>query len=127
MYRGITISSTFTEVTPGPISLTIPAPSCPRITGNSPSGSSPDRVNASVWQTPVAFTSIKTSPALGPSRSTSTISRGSPEANATAALDFIFYPFCLIENRIVKELRLFQQINLTIHNSGLNMYPFYSL
>ena len=55
-------------------SLAIPAPSCPRITGNSPSGSSPERVNASVWQTPVAFISIKTSPALRPSRSTSKIS-----------------------------------------------------
>jgi hypothetical protein len=47
-----------------------PAPSWPRIAGNRPSGSSPDKVNQSVWQMPVALTSTSTSPARGPSRST---------------------------------------------------------
>ncbi len=52
------------DVTPGPTSTTTPAPSWPKITGNSPSGSAPERVNSSVWQTPVALISTSTSPAL---------------------------------------------------------------
>src|SRR5213080_3983798 len=48
----MTWSPFFTEVTPGPTSTTIPAPSCPRIAGNRPSGSPPERVNSSVWHTP---------------------------------------------------------------------------
>ena len=36
----------------------------------------PSRVNSSVWQTPVALISTSTSPARGPSRSTSSISSG---------------------------------------------------
>jgi hypothetical protein len=55
-----------TEVTPGPTSTTMPAPSWPRIAGNKPSGSAPERVNSSVWQMPVALISTSTSPALGP-------------------------------------------------------------
>ena len=39
---------------------------------------SPDSVNSSVWQIPVALISTRTSPALGPSRFTSMISRGLP-------------------------------------------------
>jgi non-canonical purine NTP pyrophosphatase (RdgB/HAM1 family) len=35
-------------VTPGPTSRTMPAPSWPKITGNRPSGSAPERVNSSV-------------------------------------------------------------------------------
>src|SRR5207244_11346712 len=66
----MTWSPFFTEVTPGPTSTTIPAPSCPRIAGNRPSGSPPERVNSSVWHTPVALSSTSTSPLLGPSRST---------------------------------------------------------
>src|SRR3546814_17195391 len=54
-----------------------------------PSGSPPDSVNASVWQIPVAFISTSTSPAFGPSRSTSAISSGLPASTATAARTFI--------------------------------------
>src|SRR5450631_520537 len=67
----------------------MPAPSWPKITGNSPSGSAPERVNSSVWQMPVALISIKTSPARGPARSTVTISSGLPAAYAMAALVFM--------------------------------------
>ena len=52
-------------VTPGPTSTTTPAPSWPRIAGNRPSGSAPERVNSSVWQMPVALISTSTSPAFG--------------------------------------------------------------
>lgn len=55
---------------------------------DAPSGSSPDRVNSSVWHKPVALISTKTSPAFGPARSTSTISSGLPAPNATAARVF---------------------------------------
>src|SRR3982750_662422 len=54
-----------------------------------PSLSKPSSGNASVWQMPVAMISTRTSPALGPSRSTSTISSGCLGANATAARVFI--------------------------------------
>jgi hypothetical protein len=80
---------------------TTPAPSCPKIAGNNPSGSeaphphqyqhqsisissdsnvvphivvpSPESVNLSVWQTPVAFNRMRTSPALGGATSTRSI------------------------------------------------------
>src|SRR4051794_39262518 len=67
----------------------MPAPSWPKITGNRPSGSAPDRVNSSVWQTPVALSSTSTSPALGPARSTSSITSGLPTSNAIAARVFM--------------------------------------
>src|SRR5262245_22822228 len=67
----------------------MPAPSWPRIAGNTPSGSAPDRVNSSVWQMPVALISTRTSPAFGPSKSTSWISSGFPAATATAARTFM--------------------------------------
>src|SRR5688572_23064080 len=57
--------------------------------GNTPSGSAPDSVNSSVWQMPVALISTSTSPAFGPSRSTSWISSGFPAATATAARTFM--------------------------------------
>src|SRR3954471_7033964 len=63
----------------------MPAPSWPRMAGNSPSGSSPERVNQSVWHRPVALISTRTSPALGPSSWTVSIERGLPGARATAA------------------------------------------
>ena len=66
VYSGITWSPTCSEVTPSPTSSTMPPPSWPRITGNRPSGSAPDSVNASVWQTPVATMRTSTSPAFGP-------------------------------------------------------------
>jgi hypothetical protein len=42
----------FQPLTPGPHSTTSQPPSWPRMQGKAPSGSSPDRVKASVWQTP---------------------------------------------------------------------------
>src|SRR5205085_2500583 len=74
-----------TEVTPAPTSTTTPAPSWPRIAGNRPSGSAPDRVNSSVWQMPVALISSSTSKAFGPSSCTVITSSGLPGATATAA------------------------------------------
>ena len=53
--------------------------------GKSPSGSSPERVKASVWQTPVALTSTSTSPALGPSSCTVSMLSGFPAPVASAA------------------------------------------
>ena len=81
----MTWSPFFTEVTPGPTSTTTPAPSWPRIAGNSPSGSLPDSVNSSVWQMPVALISTSTSPAFGPSSCTVVTASGLPASNATAA------------------------------------------
>src|SRR5262245_59447964 len=89
VYSGITWSPFLSVVTPGPTSTTTPAPSWPKITGNSPSGSPPERVNSSVWQTPVALSSTSTSPALGPASSTVVTSRGWPAFQATAARVFI--------------------------------------
>src|ERR1035438_10346730 len=59
------------------------------MTGNRPSGSLPESVKASVWQTPVATILTSTSPALGPSTWISSIESGLPAPQATAALDFI--------------------------------------
>ena len=67
------------------MSTTTPAPSWPRIAGNSPSGSAPDSVNSSVWQMPVALISTSTSPSRGPSSWTVVTSSGFPAATATAA------------------------------------------
>src|SRR5215469_16744341 len=92
VYSGITWSPFFSEVTPGPTSTTIPAPSWPKITGKSPSGSAPERVNSSVWHTPLARISTSTSPALGPPRSAVTTSSGFPAAYAIAALVFMPFP-----------------------------------
>src|SRR5690606_22094241 len=88
VYSGITWSPGLTLVTPSPTSTTMPAPSWPSTAGNSPSGSSPERVNASVWQTPVWVMRISTSPLRGGSTSISTICKGCPAAKATAARDF---------------------------------------
>src|SRR5580765_6448793 len=97
-----------TDVTPGPTSSTMPAPSWPKITGNSPSGSAPERVNSSVWQTPVALISTSTSPAFGPSSSTSSTTSGFPTSQATAARVFIdpnlYAPVFDIERLHVREL-----------------------
>src|SRR5262249_11616549 len=57
--------------------------------GNKPSGSAPESVKSSVWQIPVAFTSTSTSPAFGPSSSTSVTVSGLPFSNATAARVFM--------------------------------------
>src|SRR5947207_303576 len=67
------------------MSTTMPAPSWPRIAGNRPSGSAPERVNSSVWQIPVALISTSTSPACGPASCTFSIVSGLPASHATAA------------------------------------------
>src|SRR5690554_3502199 len=67
----------------------MPAPSWPSTAGNTPSGSSPDSVNASVWHSAVWVIFTSTSPFFGPSRSSSTISSGFPASNATAARVFM--------------------------------------
>src|SRR5690606_20874864 len=85
----MTWSPGLTLVTPSPTSTTTPAPSWPSTAGNSPSGSSPLSVNASVWQTPVWVIFTSTSPLRGGSTSISTISSGCPAAKATAARDFM--------------------------------------
>src|SRR5215510_11452166 len=85
----MTWSPFFTLVTPGPTSTTMPAPSWPRTAGNSPSGSAPESVNSSVWQMPVALISTSTSPAFGPSSSTSAITSGLAFSKATAARVFM--------------------------------------
>src|SRR6185369_12173717 len=56
-----------------------------RIEGKSPSGSAPERVNSSVWHTPVALISTSTSPARGPASWTVSMERGAPAFRATAA------------------------------------------
>src|SRR5579862_5540587 len=86
VYSGMTWSPRLRVVTPGPTSTTTPAPSCPRMAGNSPSGSAPESVYLSVWQMPVALISTSTSPAFGPSRSTVSTESGFPASHATAAL-----------------------------------------
>src|SRR5271155_2069116 len=91
----MTWSPFLTEVTPGPTSTTTPAPSWPRIAGNSPSGSAPDSVNSSVWQMPVALISTKTSPGRGPSSLTVVTSSGLPGAKATAARTSMIFPVCV--------------------------------
>src|SRR5690606_7983222 len=67
----------------------MPAPSCPSTAGNTPSGSSPDRVKASVWHSAVCVIFTSTSPFFGPSRSSSTIWSGFPGSKATAARVFM--------------------------------------
>ena len=89
VYSGITWSPGFSDVTPAPTSSTMPAPSWPRIDGNRPSLSAPDSVYRSVWQMPVALISTSTSPARGPSRSTSSMLSGSFTFQATAARVFM--------------------------------------
>src|SRR5574343_2040661 len=85
----MTWSPGLTLVTPSPTSTTMPAPAWPSATGNRPSGSSPLRVKASVWQTPVWVMRTSTSPFFGGATSISTICSGWPAAKATAARDFI--------------------------------------
>jgi hypothetical protein len=78
-----------TLVTPSPTSTTMPAPSWPNTAGKMPSGSSPDRVKASVWHTPVWVILTSTSPFWGGATSISTICKGLPASKATAARDFM--------------------------------------
>lgn len=89
MYNGMTWSPTTNLSTFSPTLSTMPPPSWPKITGKSPSGSRPPNVYASVWQTPVANTRIRTSFAFGGATSTSSIDNGLFGAQATAALHLI--------------------------------------
>src|SRR5579859_7036566 len=81
----MTWSPFLSDLTPGPTSTTTPAPSCPRMLGNKPSGSEPESVYLSVWQSPVALISTSTSPALGPASCTVSTTRGLPASTAIAA------------------------------------------
>src|SRR5579872_4472029 len=101
-----------TDITVGPTSTTTPAPSWPRIAGNSPSGSAPDSVNSSVWQMPVALISTITSPALGPSSCTVSIWSGLPAWNATAARTSI----AILRHRPVASIRSLPQDRQRSHS-----------
>src|SRR5260221_2718490 len=83
-------------LTPDPVSTTMPAPSWPRMAGNSPSGSAPERVYLSVWQIPVALSSTSTSPWRGPSSATVLIVNGIPALWATAARTCMEAPLGLV-------------------------------
>jgi hypothetical protein len=52
----------------------------------------PSSMTASVWQTPVAAISIRTSPSRGGITSISSIVNGWPGPDAIAAIDFIVTP-----------------------------------
>ena len=43
-FRSVAATVDITDVTPDPVSSTMPAPSCPRMAGKMPSGSAPDNV-----------------------------------------------------------------------------------
>src|SRR4029453_9340384 len=96
----------------------MPAPSWPRIAGNRPSGSAPERVNSSVWQMPVALISTSTSPAFGPASWTVSIVKGAPALCATAARTSMVYSLEK-SNRLVLGLlagpRDAQPLHLAIH------------
>jgi hypothetical protein len=67
----------------------------PRTTGKTPSGSFPERVKASVWQTPVWVFLISTSPFLGGATSISTISRGFlVQMQQRHVISYVIYPQC---------------------------------
>src|SRR5436853_906669 len=70
--------------TPGPTSSTTPAASCPSTIGRG-RVQSPLMMCQSLWQTPVAITRTRASPAWGPCCSTSTTSRGVFALYRTAA------------------------------------------
>src|SRR6516162_1107643 len=60
-----TWSPTATSVTPGPISVTTPAPSCPPSTGAHGSGITPSSRCWSLWHTPEAASLTRTSRSFG--------------------------------------------------------------
>src|ERR1700722_15099544 len=109
----MTWSPFFRLRTPGPTSTTTPAPSCPRMAGKSPSGSLPDSVYASVWQTPVALISTRTSPCLGPSTSTVSMVSGSPARRATAARAF------MVANLLPARVSLLATVDLDLTETQL--------
>ena len=88
-----------TEVTPSPTSSTVPAASWPRTTGSGHLAF-PCMKWRSLRQTPAAPTFIFTSPALGGSRSTSSITRGVLASYSTAAFVFIVAPLRLNRDSI---------------------------
>src|SRR5947199_390682 len=73
-----------TSETPGPTSSTTPAASCPSTMGRG-RVQSPLMMCQSLWQTPVAITRTRASPACGPCCSTSTTSSGVFALYRTAA------------------------------------------
>src|SRR6266545_603192 len=73
-----------TPSTPGPISATIPAASCPYTAGSSPPHA-PCMKATSLWQIAHAASCTETSPGPGPRSSTSSTFSGSPNAWQTAA------------------------------------------
>ena len=80
----ITWSPGATFVTPAPTASTTPAPSWPKMAGSG-QGNEPSMVCRSEWQTPLAASRTATSPARGPSISTSSIASGAPTSRSTAA------------------------------------------
>lgn len=91
IYNGITWSPGLKSLTLSPTLSTIPAPSCPKITGKTPSESKPPNVYASVWHTPVATILIRTSCAFGGATSIISIFNGSFGDQATAARHLITF------------------------------------
>jgi hypothetical protein len=75
------------QETPGPTSCTMPAPSCPPMTGMF-AGRSPVTRCSSEWHIPEATIFTRTSPAFGGSSSISSTLHGALTSQRTAALVF---------------------------------------
>src|ERR1700733_7343727 len=90
---GIQLSTTWspsaTECTSGPTASTMPAPSWPPIAGSDSIGRSPTRTCSSEWHRPEAARRTSTSPALGPSSVSSSISHSPPYSHRAAVCVFI--------------------------------------
>src|SRR5574337_512733 len=94
-----TWSPTATRLTSGPIVVTTPAASCPRITGNS-GVTVPLICERSEWQTPAARTATCTFPGPGSGNSTSSTARSPPAARATNAFTMTSAPPQLLLDRL---------------------------
>src|SRR6185437_5564725 len=79
-----TRSPSFSDVTPGPIAVTVPEPSWPMTSGAGTS-QSPLRTWRSEWHTPAAAIFTRTSPSLGSSSWTSVTSTGWSGSRKTTA------------------------------------------
>ena len=80
----ITVSPSFTAVTPGPTASITPAPSWPRTTGVG-YGMTPSMTLRSEWQRPAALSATTTSPVRGARSSTSSTVTGRSAERKTAA------------------------------------------
>ncbi len=80
-----TWSPSFSVVTPGPTLVTMPAPSCPPITGSS-TGVPPVTRCSSEWHSPEAASSTVTSCARGSPTSISSTDQSPPTSHSTAPL-----------------------------------------